>query len=163
MAEGIVKRHSKGCPAREGKRCRCNAGYEAWIFSKREGKKIRKTFVRESEAKSWRADALSALSKGGLRTTKPTTIKEAWDSWHTLALAGSITNRSGDRYKPSSLRSYKQAMNLRILPTLGSTRLSELQRPDLQGFVNDLIGQGSESVHDPGDPSPAAGPLSARS
>ena len=45
MAEGIRKRHSKGCSARDGGRCNCKAGYEAWVFSKRDGKKIRKTFV----------------------------------------------------------------------------------------------------------------------
>ena len=67
MAEGIRRRHSKGCGAREGRRCSCKAGYEAWVFSKRDGKKIRKTFRREAEAKSWRVDALTALAKGGLR------------------------------------------------------------------------------------------------
>ena len=39
MAEGIVKRHSKGCPTRAGKRCKCNAGYEAFVYSPRDGKK----------------------------------------------------------------------------------------------------------------------------
>ena len=46
MAEGIVKRHSKGCPAQAGRRCRCNAGYEAFVYSPRDGKKVRKTFAR---------------------------------------------------------------------------------------------------------------------
>src|SRR5215207_5225653 len=66
MATGITKLHSKGCPARDGRRCNCGGGYEAGVFSKRDGKKIRKTFASEAEAKTWRADALSALSRGGL-------------------------------------------------------------------------------------------------
>ena len=62
-ATGIRKLHSKGCPGRDGGRCRCHAGYEASVFSQRDGKKIRKTFAREAEAKSWRTEALSALSR----------------------------------------------------------------------------------------------------
>ena len=38
MAEGIRKRHSKGCAAREGRRCSCNAGYEASGFLERDGR-----------------------------------------------------------------------------------------------------------------------------
>ncbi len=142
MAEGIRRRHSKGCAAREGRRCTCNAGYEAWVFSKRDGKKIRKTFRREAEAKSWRVDALTALAKGGLRAPKPTTIQQAWDAWYRGARAGTVTNRSGDPYKPSALRSYEQAMRLRVLPAFGRTKLAEISRPDLQAFVHQLIAEG---------------------
>lgn len=51
MAEGVHKRHSKGCSARTGGRCNCNAGYEAWVFSKRDGKKIRRTFLGSQKQK----------------------------------------------------------------------------------------------------------------
>ena len=74
MTTGIRKRHSKGCTARDGGRCRCSAGYEAWVYSKRDGKKIRKTFAREAEAKSWRADAQRALDQGVLRAPTRRTL-----------------------------------------------------------------------------------------
>jgi hypothetical protein len=45
MATGITKRHSRTCRSREGGRCSCNAGWEASVYSKRENKKIRKTFA----------------------------------------------------------------------------------------------------------------------
>jgi len=142
MAEGVRKRHSKGCSARDGGRCNCKAGYEAWVFSKRDGRKIRRTFAREAEAKAWRADALTALARGGLRAAKPTTVEQAWEAWHQGARAGAVTNRSGDPYKPSALRSYEQAMRLRVLPEFGSVRLSELHRPDLQEFADGLLAAG---------------------
>jgi integrase len=142
MAEGIRKRHSKGCASREGSRCNCNAGYEAWVFSKREGKKIRRTFGRRAEAKSWRTDALRALSRGEIRATKSKTIGEAWADWYAGAKSGAITNRSGDPYKPSALRSYEQAMRLRVLPALRRVRLADVRRPDLQEFVIGLIADG---------------------
>jgi integrase len=146
MAEGIVKRHSKDCPAKRGGRCRCNAGYEASVFSRRDHKKIRKTFKREAEAKSWRADALSALSRGGLRAPKPTTVRQAWEAWYEGARAGTVTNRSGDPYKPSALRSYERGMRLRVLPEFGATRLADLRRPDLQEFADGLSGALSPSA-----------------
>jgi integrase len=142
MAAGVRKRHSRGCAGRNGGRCRCSAGYEAWVYSKRDGKKIRKTFEREAEAKSWRADALAALARGGLRVAKPTTIQQAWDHWLQGAKAGTVTNRSGDVYKSSSLRSYERAMRLRVLPEFGETRLSEVHRPDLQEFADGLLAEG---------------------
>lgn len=143
MAEGIRKRHSKSCRARKGGRCNCRAGYEAWVFSRRDGKKIRKTFAREGEAKSWRADAVAALSRGGLRAAKPTTVEQAWEAWYSGAKAGAVTNRSGDPYKPSALRAYERAMRLRVLPTFGCVRLSELHRPDLQEFADGLLAEGN--------------------
>ena len=106
MATGIRKLHSKGCPGGDGGRCRCGGGYEASVFSKRDGRKIRKTFIREAEAKSWRADALSALARGCLRAPKRVTLDQAWDAWKAGAEAGTIRNRSGDRYKPSAIRGY---------------------------------------------------------
>jgi integrase len=142
MAEGIVKRHSKGCPGRSGGRCRCSAGYEASVYSARDGKKIRKTFARESEAKSWRAEAKRALDQGTLRAPKPTTVRQAWESWIAGATAGTIRNRSGDPFKPSALRAYRASIENRILPELGSVKLAELRRPDVQDFADAMVAEG---------------------
>lgn len=142
MATGIRKLHSKGCPGRDSARCRCGAGWEASVFSKRDGKKIRKTFAHKAEAQTWRADAGAMLAKGGLRAPKPTTIGEAWEAWHEGAIAGTVRTRSGDRYKPSAIRSYEKAMRLRVLPEFGPVRLSDLDRIELQRFVYGLLGDG---------------------
>jgi integrase len=142
MATGIRKLHSKGCPGRDRGRCTCGAGWEAAVFSKRDGKKIRMTFAREAEARSWRTDALGVLDKGGLRAAMPTTVRQAWEGWYEGAKAGAIRNRSGDRYKPSSLRDYERNVRLRLLPGLGAVRLSELRRPDVQELADGLLAAG---------------------
>jgi integrase len=142
MSTGIAKRHSKGCPSRDGGRCSCHAGWEAFAYSKRDGKKIRKTFSTKAEAKTWRADAIAQLARGGLRAPKPTTLSEAWEAWHEGAKAGTIRNRSGDRYKPSAIRGYDQGMRLRVLPEFGPVRLADLDRVELQRFVHRLLEQG---------------------
>jgi integrase len=142
MSTGIRKLHSKGCPGRGDGRCRCGAGWEASVFSKRDGKKIRKTFANKAEAKTWRDDANALLAKGGLRAPKPITLAQAWEAWHEGAINGTIRNRSGDRYKPSAIRGYNQGMRLRVLPEFGSVRLSDLDRIDLQRFVYKLLEDG---------------------
>jgi integrase len=140
----IRKLHSKGCPGCDGGRCRCGAGWEAAVFSKKDGCKIRKTFANRAEAKTWRDDASAQLAKGGLRAPKPTTVREAWEAWEQGAKEGTVRNRSGDRYKPSALRSYEAAMRLRVLPAFGSVRLADLDRIELQRFVHALLEEGHE-------------------
>jgi integrase len=162
MATGITKRHSKDCPGRDGGRCNCAAGYEASVWSQRDGKKIRKTFPTASAARSWRADALAALARGGLRTPKRTTVGEAWADWYEDAKSGTIRNKSGNRYKPSSLRDYERNMRIRVLPELGAVRLTDVRRPDLQEFADGLLAVEARSVHDPHHLPPAAGDLPSR-
>jgi integrase len=58
------------------------------------------------------------------------------------AKAGTIRNRSGDSFKPSALRAYRGAMENRVLPGLGSTRLAELRRPDIQDFADTMVAEG---------------------
>ena len=142
MSVGIRKLHSAGCPGRDGRRCVCGAGYEASVFSKRDGKKIRKTFPNKAEAKTWRNDANAALSKGGLRAPRPTTVKEAWEAWYEAAKEGIVRNRKGDHFKPSALRSYESSMRLRVLPLFGETRVADLDRPELQRYVYRLLEEG---------------------
>ena len=123
MSTGIRKLHSKGCPGRDGGRCRCGAGWRHLFLQARE-KKVRKIFARESEAKSWRfGRGLSALDRGALRAPKPTTLRQAWQAWQEGTQAGTVTNRSGAPYKPSVLRAYERAMRLRVLPQMGGARL----------------------------------------
>jgi len=112
------------------------------VFSQRDNKKIRKTFVREAQAKSWRADALSALSRGSLRAPKPTTVRQAWEEWGAGAEAGTIRNRSGDPFKPSALRAYRGVMRNHVLAVLGEVRLADVRRSDLQEFADALLAAG---------------------
>jgi hypothetical protein len=95
MAEGITKRHSTGCPAKHGKACRCNAGYEAFVWSKRENKKTRKNFKTVAEAKAWRSEALSAAQRGHLRARSATTrAPSAWARFQLILAPGSTFRRS---------------------------------------------------------------------
>jgi integrase len=139
---GIRVRHGRTCPARDGASCRCQPAYEAWVYSAREARKIRRTFSNLAEAKSWRADATVALRKGTMRTPSKVTLRQAADAWVEGAKAGTILTRSGDRYKPSAIRSYDAALRDRLLPDFGGAKLSEIQRADVQDLADRLLGQG---------------------
>jgi integrase len=127
-AEGIVVRHSRRCATREGKRCDCRPGYQAQVFSQRDGKTIRKTFRSLADARAWRADSHSALRRGTLRAPTRIKLSEAADEWLRAAREGVIRTRSGEPYKPSALRAYEQALRTKLVPELGHLRLSPLTR-----------------------------------
>ena len=84
--------------------------YRAEVYSAREGKKIRKSFPTEAAARQWRADAQSAVSRGGMRAPSPTTLREAVDAFCAGACDGSIRNRQGHIYKPSVIRRWESAL-----------------------------------------------------
>lgn len=136
MATGVVRLHSRGCPSKAGGRCRCKAGYEAWVYSQRDGKKIRKTFAREGEAKTWRTDAQRALNHGTLRAPTRRTLAEAAEAWLEGAETGQVRNRSGQPYKPSTVRGYRQALEEQVLPAIGAAKLSAVTTSDLQALVD---------------------------
>ena len=136
MAEGIEKRHAKNCASKAGRRCRCDAGYRASVYSPRDGKKIRKTFATEAEARSWQADAKRALDHGVLRAPTRRTLDEAAARWLAGAERGDIRNRSGQAYKPATLRGYRQALGDYVLPVLGARKLNTVTTSDLQDLVD---------------------------
>jgi integrase len=136
MAAGIVKRHSPGCRSEGGRGCDCLAGYEAWVYSPRDRKKIRRTFSSYAEARSWRADAKRQIDHGALRAPSQQTLREAATAWLDGAERGEVRNRSGDPYKPSTLRGYRQALEERILPLIGGEKLSAITTYDLQLLVD---------------------------
>jgi integrase len=142
MAEGIEKRHAKDCASRSGGRCRCDGGFRASVYSPLDGKKIRKTFPSRAEARSWQADAKRAVDHGALRTPTRRTLAEAASAWIQGAESGDIRNRSGQAYKPATLRGYGQALSAYVLPVLGSRKLSAITTSELQWLVDSWQAEG---------------------
>src|SRR3982751_656042 len=96
---GIRVRHARNCPARTGSACKCTPSFEAWVYSKRDEKKIRKTFPTLAAAKGWRADATSALRKGTMRAPTSQTLEQKANVWLEAAKSGVIRTRGGTPYK----------------------------------------------------------------
>jgi len=140
--EGITVRHGRHCTAPEGGRCLCRPSYQAQAYSPRDRRTIRKSFRSLSEARAWRSDTHAALRKGTVRAPTRTTLEEAAAEWLGAAHAGTARTRSGDPYKPSALRSYEEALRTKVLPELGTLRLSSVDRVAVQDLVDRLTAEG---------------------
>jgi integrase len=138
---GIDTRHARSCRSRSGGRCNCTPTYQASVFDARRGRKIRKTFPSKAAAKTWRQDALVAVRNGKLLASRKITVRQAADEWLAHAERGIVTTRSGDRYKPSAIRAYRQSLRLRVLSELGDRQFAEITRGDLQRLVDRLVAQ----------------------
>jgi integrase len=132
----IKKRHSGNCPAKRGKRCSCNGGYRAEVYSPRDKKKIRKTFTHRADAQSWAAEVKRGVDHGTLRAPTKRTLGEAAAAWLAGAEAGTIRSRSGNSYKPATLRGYRQALEDHVLPVLGGRKMNGVTTSDLQALVD---------------------------
>lgn len=141
---GIDVRHRTTCASRTGGKCNCKPAYQASVWSAREQKRLRKTFATLAAARAWRAEAQTAIRRGTLRAPIATTVREAGESLVEGMRSGRVRTRSGDRYKPSAIRSYEAALRDRILPGLGGKRLGDVQRRDVQRLADDLLAAGRD-------------------
>jgi integrase len=135
---GIRQRHGRACKAKT----RCSCPYEAFVYSKRDGKKIRKQFPTKAAALAWRHDATTAVRKKIMRAPTATTIDEASDAFLAGAREGVIRTRSGSPYKPAAIRAMDAALRLRVRPEFGHRKLADVERSDLQDFVDRMVADG---------------------
>jgi integrase len=147
---GIVVKHRAGCASERGARCNCRRVYQAAVWSARDARRVRKHFDSLSDAKSWRAESYGKLRRRELRAPSAITFGEAAALWLLGARAGSVRTRSGDQYKPSTIRSYEQALRGSqqgrggLLAELGPIRLSDLTVDDIQGYADRLLAAGAQ-------------------
>ena len=142
---GIRTRHSRICASRSGARCNCEPTYEAWVYSKRDAKKIRRSFAGKgalAAAKGWRTDALKAVKDKRLRAPTSKTLRQEVEEWLAGARAGEIRNKREQAYKPAVIRNYELALRLRVLDELGDRKLADIDQADLLDLKERLNGQG---------------------
>jgi integrase len=86
-------------------------------------------------AKSARNGLLSLIEAGLLGDTD-LTLSGATEVFLAGAESGAIRNRSGDKFKPSAIESYKSSLDLHVLPALGGKRLDAIRRKDVQKLID---------------------------
>ena len=126
MATGIDERRRS-----DGK-----LAYQAHVWDARTGKRIRKTFDNKTAAKNWRTDAMAALRAGGRAPSRPTggrTVSEALTGLLEGMSDGTVLDRSGRRYRPSTIRGYEGATNRYVIPALGHLRVTEVSAATCNG------------------------------
>jgi integrase len=147
---GIVVKHRAGCASQHGSRCNCRKVYQAAVWSARDRKRIRRHFSSLDAAKMWRADSYGKLRRRELRAPSPMTFAEAAEQWLVGVRTGYIRTRSGDLYKPSTIRSYEQALrgpkdgDGGVLRALGSVKLTDLALDDMQDYADRMLATGAQ-------------------
>lgn len=133
--DSITARHRRRCPAYNDRdaECRCTPTYQAQVGTGKD--RVSRTFPSHAAAKGWRDDARSALRRGTLVVGKSPTLRDAGKECVELMRAGVLRTRSGDPYKPSTIRAYDDALRLRLNPEIGAMRLSEIQSKHLQKLI----------------------------
>ncbi|MGE3795693.1 MAG: tyrosine-type recombinase/integrase [Dehalococcoidia bacterium] len=140
--QGIEVRHRKACESHAGKRCSCRPTYRARVWSPADGREILRSFPTLAAARSWRAEATTAVRRGSLGAGQATTLREAADALIAGMREGSVRNRSGDPYKPSVVRSYRRSLDGHVLPDLGAMRLTTVRRADVQRLCDRMVANG---------------------
>jgi len=115
------------------------------VYLAREGKSISKSFRREAEAKSWRADALAAAQRGAIRATgrDTRTLAVARREFVDGMKAGTMRPKNRGRYKPNTSRSYERALVNHIERSpLGRLKVADVRRADVQALADELLASG---------------------
>lgn len=141
--DGIDVRHRKGCRSHEGGRCNCTPGYRAGVYDAATRRQHHRTFATRSEARLWRLDAIAQIRAGVRRTPSSATVREAAERRLRDARAGVALTRSGEPYKPSSIRNAERALKLRVLPAMGDRPFAQVRRGELQRLVNRVQAEGA--------------------
>ncbi len=124
MATGVRQLHGRECNGNG----RCKCPYEAFVYSKRDRKKIRKTFPTHAAAQAWRDDTKTAVRKRTLRASMSTTVDQAAEVWLQGAQEGLIRNRKGDPGDPIATTAHR--WHLQVARRVHrDPRLGPCQRP----------------------------------
>jgi integrase len=136
-AQGIYKRHSRSCAAYSDRtaRCRCSPTYIAVVWSRREQKKLKKSFPSLDAAKAWRADTEAGVRKGTRKAPTKRTLDDAVKEMLAGIKSGAIRTRDGSAYRSVTIRGYEDSLRLHIQPTLGGLRLGDITRDDVRRLV----------------------------
>jgi integrase len=139
---GIIKRHRRSCRTYSGGHCNCKPAFRAWVFDRRTGRKVSKTFPTQAAAKQWRAHAVGEVRNNKMQPASSRSLREAAEKWLDEIEAGAPLARGKRPYKPSVLRGYRADFTRYVMPDLGGLRVSDVRRSDLQRLVDRLLGQG---------------------
>jgi hypothetical protein len=92
-----------------------------------------------AEARAWRVDAQARIQAGTLSADAGPTLIEASAEFISGMKAGTIRQKGGHLYKPSTIRGYERDLTKHAIPELGAKRIGRLRRPELQRWVDGLM------------------------
>jgi integrase len=113
---------------------------EAWIvdYTDRQGDQHIKHFERKRDADEYQAAVKVDMRKGlHIAPSKSPTVNEAAENWYSRVEANGM-NGDGPAER-STLRQYRQHVDLHIAPRLGDVKLGDLTSVKVENFRDDLL------------------------
>ena len=140
---GLQERHQLSCASRDGRRCNCAPTYRASIYDRQTGRNAYSGWTRDrSAALKWRTQAQRELDSGQPVAVTSDLLCDLWEEWYAAATSGAISTRSGQRYKPLTLDSYKRGWRLHVEPEFGDRRIATITRHELQAWADAKAAEG---------------------
>jgi integrase len=138
---GVFARHKQRCAlnADRSARCNCRPSYfgVCWDTGRRRPVKTRMMPSIEA-ARSARVDLQRKLDEGELPVETGIRFHEARERFVAAAREGRALNKHGHRYKQRALDDIEECLRVHAEPRLGSKRLAQIRRGDVQTIVDEL-------------------------
>lgn len=145
----MFARHQKGCgvdrlPPKPhlrdvAKVCDCRPSYYGKVYDRVRHRYVStKRHTTTAAARSARQALIAALASGQLARRSPERLRDARVKFIDAAREGRALNKFGRVYKQSAWEDIDECLRKHVVPKLGSRRLGDIQRGDIQQLVDDL-------------------------
>jgi integrase len=117
------------------------SGRVAWLvdYADAAGKRRAKQFATKREADAWSVQARSEVAAGTHTHDRDSiTVEKAGDLW--------ITRCEAEGLERTTIRGYRQHLDLHIVPRIGATKLSRLTAPAVAAFRDQLTADGRSAA-----------------
>ena len=138
---GIYARHKHRCAVNGDRsaRCTCKPSYFGACWDTRHRRPVKTRLMPSIEAaRSARVDLQRRLDEGELPIETGIRLQEARERFVAAAREGRALNKHGHRYKRRALDDIEECLRVHVEPRLGSKRLSQIRRGDVQAIVDEL-------------------------
>jgi integrase len=147
--QGVFARHQSGCRV-EGlppkstltavaKTCDCSPSYYGKVYDRATQRFVStKRQGTTAAARGSRKDLVTAMDTGQFSRRSPERLRDARVKFIDAAREGRALNKFGRVYKRSAWEDIDECLDKHVVPKLGSRRLGDIQRNDIQRLVDDL-------------------------
>jgi integrase len=136
--QGVFARHQTHC-AIVADKCNCRPGYFGVAWDRVRGRPVKtKTMKTVDAARSARFDLIKRLEQGEAPVGETIRLRDARERFVRAAHEGRALNKHGKRYKPTAIDNIEECLRVHVEPTLGSKRLADVRRSQVQAIVDDL-------------------------
>jgi integrase len=136
--QGVYARHRQACAlTRGGERCSCRPAFWGRAWDRATQKTIKTAMLPTAGAASGARNSLIQELKQGVTPAGSTMfVAEAVKQFLAACRSGVALNKKDRRYKPSAVRDLEGCLLGHVVPELGTKRLGNVRRGDVQRLVD---------------------------